>query len=467
VKRIFAFASLAFAIVASTLFAVARQDRFDHADHANLFPVCTSCHAGIESGDAAALYPTAADCARCHNGKTRREVEWKGPVRVATNLKFSHEVHQIECSSCHAKNGATERMQVARAKPEACFECHTPENQPTGPVVHLAATSECTMCHVPVKDARALAQQQIADFPQPPSHKEPGFLAGHKQATVTSAATCAVCHTKESCSRCHANAGSVKVIASLGSDERVAGLVASKKAVYPKPADHQRANFAAEHGTLAQSGIETCANCHTRDGCQQCHSGSSAADQLARLPVRVAGLAPGVALKKSSARTAHPPGFANAHGTTAGANSESCTSCHQQKFCSDCHQGADSRRFHPANFSSRHSDAVYSGDGECASCHNRESFCQTCHTGLGLNSTGQRTTTFHTSQSIWLLQHGQPARQNMESCASCHTQSSCTRCHATNGKGGWGVSPHGSMNASKLKDKNQVVCVRCHLSGTL
>jgi hypothetical protein len=179
--------------------------------------------------------------------------------------------------------------------------------------------------------------------------------------------------------------------------------------------------------------------------------------------MRVAGTGPGVDLK-SRARTAHPPGFANAHGTAAGAGGESCTSCHQQKFCSDCHQGADSKRFHPANFASRHAQSVYAGDGDCSSCHSRESFCQSCHTGLGLNSTGQRTTTFHDGQSLWLLQHGQPARQSMESCASCHTQSSCTRCHASNAKGGWGVSPHGSMDVAKIKDKNQVVCLRCHLS---
>jgi predicted CXXCH cytochrome family protein len=454
-------ALLAFAAVSTAVFAIARQDRFEHDVHANLFPVCTSCHAGIASGDAATFYPAAADCAKCHDGKTRREIEWAGPSRVATNLKFSHELHEMECSTCHAKAGSTKWMEVARARPEACLECHEPEGP--GPVVHLSAGAECTMCHVQLKDARALAQEQIAGFPQPASHQEPGFLAAHKNTTIESAANCAVCHTKESCSRCHANADNVKVIAALGSNELVAPLVANKKAVYPKPADHKRSGFTTEHGALAQTGIESCSNCHTRDSCQQCHNGSNGADVLARLPMRVAGTGPGVDLK-SRARTAHPPGFANAHGTAAGAGGESCTSCHQQKFCSDCHQGADSKRFHPANFASRHAQSVYAGDGDCSSCHSRESFCQSCHTGLGLNSTGQRTTTFHDGQSLWLLQHGQPARQSMESCASCHTQSSCTRCHASNAKGGWGVSPHGSMDVAKIKDKNQVVCLRCHLS---
>lgn len=465
-KRLIALTAIAFALIATAVFAVDRQQRFKHSDHARLFPVCTSCHEGVNTGEQSNLYPAAADCARCHDDERMPKVEWTAPARKAGNLAFSHTVHaensgEAECSTCHAKEGSTQWMNVARAVPETCMECHATGQKATGPSVHLAVTTECSKCHVPLKDARTLDQQQIAGFPQPPSHQEADFFAKHKLTTAKSTETCATCHTQESCSRCHANAGAVPAIASLGSNERVAAVVANKKPLYPKPADHKQAGFIAEHGTIAQEGIASCSNCHTRNSCQQCHAGSSAADEMARLPVRTAGMAPGVNLK-SRTRTAHPAGFANAHGTAAGAGGESCTSCHEQNFCSSCHQGADSKRFHPANFAARHSDAVYGSDGECSSCHNRESFCQSCHTGLGLNSTGRRTTTFHNAQSVWLLQHGQPARQNMESCTSCHTQNSCTRCHATNAKGGWGVSPHGSMDVTGIKDKNQAVCQRCH-----
>ncbi|HEX6559383.1 MAG TPA: cytochrome c3 family protein [Longimicrobiales bacterium] len=469
-KRFIAVASLVFAMAGSAVWAVARQDTFKHSDHARLFPVCTSCHAGVQSGEEARLYPAPDVCANCHDGQRERKVDWKGHARVATNLKFSHTEHvensgEADCATCHGSKASPTWMNVSRAQPETCLACHDKTQQGKGPVVHLATSVRCTMCHVSLKDARSLDAQQIAGLPQPPSHKEAGFLATHKTTTLDGARTCSVCHTQESCARCHANAAGVKVIAALGSTERVAPLVANKKAVYPRPADHNGNNFLTQHGVLARAGVETCANCHTRNSCQQCHTGGNGADQLAQLPVRVAGLAPGVQLK-SNVRSAHPAGFANAHGTQAGASGESCTSCHAQKFCSDCHQGADSRKFHPANFASRHAQSVYAGDGDCSSCHNRESFCQSCHTGLGMNSTGKRTTQFHNAQSVWLLQHGQPARQSLESCASCHTQSSCTRCHATNAKGGWGVSPHGSMNAASLKDKNQVACLRCHKSGT-
>ena len=462
-------AAILFLLGAVLLFKLAgAQERFDHQKHTNLFPLCTSCHEGVETGTQADLYPAAESCNSCHDGKTERKIEWSGPKRVASNVKFAHPEHFAEakdddCGSCHASKPGAKRMSVARAKAETCIACHNKDQKAAGPVVHLAQTNDCTQCHTPLKDARWLSQAQIAAFPEPGTHKSGDFVREHKRTTAQDAQTCATCHTRESCSRCHANAQDVKVIASLGSNELVGAIIARKQAVYPTPTDHQQAGFSDQHGTLAEAGIESCANCHTREGCQQCHSGSSAADRIAALPQR--NTAPGVNLA-SRTRNAHAPGFAQAHGTTAGASGESCTSCHAQKFCSDCHQGADSKKFHPSNYASRHAQAVYANDTDCASCHNRESFCQSCHNGLGLSANGQRPTQFHNGTSIWLLQHGQPARQNLESCTSCHTQSSCTRCHST--KGGWGVSPHGSNTPSgKLADKNRPACLRCHFSAEM
>jgi predicted CXXCH cytochrome family protein len=460
--------ALLFILAAVLLFKLAGADeRFDHEKHAKLFPLCISCHEGIETGDQAAQFPTAASCANCHDGKVERKTDWTAPHRTATNLKFDHPDHfaeakDAECQSCHAREGSKQRMSVARARAETCIACHNKDKPAAGPVVHLAAGNDCTECHRPLRDARNLSRARIGAFPEPPSHKTAVFMEQHARTTVNEAATCATCHTVESCSRCHANAKDVKVIASLGSNEIITGLVASKKAVYPTPASHLKAGFTDKHGALAEANSQSCSNCHTRESCQQCHSGNVGADQIARLAVR--NTAPGVDLSTRK-RAAHPANFAQAHGTTAGASGESCTSCHAEKFCSDCHQGAESRKFHVANFAARHAQAVYAGENECASCHTRETFCQSCHNGLGLSANGQRTTQFHTGQSVWLLQHGQPARQNLESCTSCHTQSSCARCHSN--KGGWGVSPHGSkIPTGKAADKNQVVCLRCHYSGT-
>ncbi|HEY0673273.1 MAG TPA: cytochrome c3 family protein [Longimicrobiales bacterium] len=441
------------------------EQRFDHNKHANLFPLCTSCHEGIETGAQAELYPSRESCANCHDGKVERKVDWQGPQRVASNLKFEHPEHFAEakdsdCAACHAKSPGAKRMNVVRAQAETCIACHQ-KDKGAAPVQHFAQNNDCTQCHKPLRDARALAGTQIAAFPQPPSHKQADFLQAHARTDLSGVASCATCHTAESCSRCHANARDVKVIAALGNNELVTGLVAGKKAVYPEPPDHKRAGFAESHGALAEANVQRCSNCHTREGCLQCHSGRVAADEIAALPLR--DVAPGVDMPARG--RVHPANFATAHGNTAGANGESCTSCHAESFCSDCHQGADSRKFHPANFVSRHAQAVYAGETECSSCHSRETFCQSCHNRLGMTANGERTTQFHTGQAIWLLQHGQPARQNLESCTSCHTQSSCARCHSS--KGGWGVSPHGSaVPSGKLADKNQITCLRCHYSGT-
>ena len=44
-----------------------QQERFPHAKHANLFPLCTTCHTGVvEPGQP--LWPGPASCASCHDG---------------------------------------------------------------------------------------------------------------------------------------------------------------------------------------------------------------------------------------------------------------------------------------------------------------------------------------------------------------------------------------------------------------
>jgi hypothetical protein len=71
---------------------------------------------------------------------------------------------------------------------------------------------------------------------------------------------------------------------------------------------------------------------------------------------------------------------------------------------------------------------------------------------------------FHTGQPMWVLSHGQAARMGMESCASCHRQNDCVRCHSA--AGGWGVNPHGrGFPANALAARNRSSCGWCHLSS--
>ena len=104
----------------TSLVRARQQQQFPHRMHAGLFPFCTGCHEGIETGDTAAYYPAPDLCARCHDGEQRDKVTYTGPTKEITNLRFTHSDHvdtsgeEIECERCHAPQGAP-RMTVQRA----------------------------------------------------------------------------------------------------------------------------------------------------------------------------------------------------------------------------------------------------------------------------------------------------------------------------------------------------------------
>jgi hypothetical protein len=353
-------------------------------------------------------------------------------------------------------------MAVTRAAPDNCLACHT---RGTGPRQHLAQEAACKTCHIPVSQATDLTLAQIGAFPQPPSHSAPDFISKHAPSTAFASQNCSVCHAAESCARCHANAQKLPATAALQSDGRFVDLLRGKKAVYPLPESHKAEDFVQTHGKAANRNIGSCANCHTRPSCTTCHATGRAVDRIAQLPEAGSGTATGVIFAPGS-KQVHPVGFGSSHGTMAAGDGANCSSCHQTKFCTDCHRGTDSKKFHPPNFAARHGPDSYAASSDCASCHNRQVFCQSCHTGLGLASASSgRSGSFHNRQPVWLLQHGQAARQNLEGCTTCHTQANCLRCHSA--KGGWNVSPHGpNFNAERERAKNPITCNRCHFSQT-
>jgi hypothetical protein len=82
------------------------QDRFQHAKHGTLFPLCTTCHAGVvEPGQP--MWPEPTRCAACHDGVVQQRVSWEprtGPR--AGNLRFTHEAHtpRRESRPCVRRN---------------------------------------------------------------------------------------------------------------------------------------------------------------------------------------------------------------------------------------------------------------------------------------------------------------------------------------------------------------------------
>ncbi|HTM32992.1 MAG TPA: hypothetical protein VL263_16890, partial [Vicinamibacterales bacterium] len=70
----------------------APEDRFGHARHNRLFPLCSTCHAGVTQ-PGQAVFPSPTACASCHDGVIQPRVTWQArtaglPTR---NLRFTHE----------------------------------------------------------------------------------------------------------------------------------------------------------------------------------------------------------------------------------------------------------------------------------------------------------------------------------------------------------------------------------------
>ncbi|MEQ1690134.1 MAG: cytochrome c3 family protein [Gemmatimonas sp.] len=488
-------AVIALAVPASRLIARQSAPRFSHVAHEKLFPQCSGCHQGIATGDRATSFPDTTLCGECHNNRDSKKVAWAAPTRSASNLRFQHPEHLgltdaagAACTTCHAAAGA-KWMMVDRAKPAQCLSCHTHRASE-----HLAADNRCATCHVPLTRATALTTARIAAFPKPSSHAQRDFAQRHDVIGAPAQAQCAVCHARESCARCHVNATRIAAAFGLTPDARVASLVAGKPASYAVPTTHTSSDFLETHGPMARELAPTCANCHARASCQACHTGSTAADVIAQLPIAEKGSAAGVQIKANVApwngltesttltgrialgpatgaprvvsgteprkAQVHAPGFSRTHGASAATSQLNCEGCHSKSYCADCHGGESKRRFHVANFASRHAPEAWGRETDCQQCHNPEAFCRACHVQVGLSAKGRTNVGFHSAVPLWILQHGQAARQGLQSCTSCHTQRDCMQCHSQSGRG---INPHGAnFDAKRMWKANRLTCLRCH-----
>jgi hypothetical protein len=310
-----------------------------------------------------------------------------------TNLRFDHISHEsrvkAECEACHMAQGAPQ-MAVRLAVVENCLPCHGVTTD------HLAAPdAACATCHVPLAKAVRLTAQDVAEFPKPPSHDEVGFAEQGGHGVLASAAT---------------------------------GVAAS------------------------------CATCHARDFCTQCHLGD------AEQPI-VQALEPDArSLALDATPRSHAGDWVGRHAGQAAASPETCASCHVRADCLDCHRpGAASGGpgYHPADFLARHPSAAYSRETSCSDCHNNRAFCTDCHQSAGLVTRGELRSGYHDAKQFFLLGHGQAARQSLESCVACHAEADCLSCHSAQGP--YRLNPHGpDFDARRLKDKNVVQCSVCH-----
>ena len=106
----------------------------------------------------------------------------------------------------------------------------------------------------------------VAQISAPSTHRDPAFLQKHGAAVRKSATACQVCHQQESCLTCHRGTPSVAVGFAPAASGKAMGVQVSRH----RPASHV-ADFRETHGAQASARPETCAGCHTRADCLECH----------------------------------------------------------------------------------------------------------------------------------------------------------------------------------------------------
>ncbi len=443
--------------------------QFPHRRHAGLFTQCATCHSGVPTGDTARMFPPPDACANCHDGTVQPPVSWPGPTPRISNLAYSHVRHQqsidsagdrLTCLDCHRTPGDTSAMAVSGPQPQYCIGCHAhaaPE--------HTDTAARCATCHVALARTR-LPAFRVEVLPKPTDHAAPDWVMQHAPSTPGIATgRCAICHARESCERCHFNAATIPAIRALEPDDRIAALVRGRAPTYPKPASHDTGTWQWKHGTVAGGGgvgtggvvaaTRTCSNCHVQASCRTCHR-QGATPAIDALPAPGADTLFGVHIPQ---RPVHGTGFLKDHPAQAAAGG-ACAACHARSFCVDCHQGQKAQ-YHPPNFVEQHGPEAYGSDAQCTACHSTEAFCRTCHMRTGTGARTRTNAAFHSAQPLWLLNHGQAARQGLEACAACHTQASCAQCHSATG--GWGINPHpADFDAKRAQQRNPQSCLLCH-----
>lgn len=448
-------------------------DAFDHAEHAELFPSCVTCHAGA-ADPALSIWPEASGCAFCHDGVVEERVEWAPrALPPATNLRFDHAEHAtgvagagqdaVRCVNCHAREGAP-WMSVELAAAPQCLSCHGIT------VEHLSAPdSACASCHVPLAQAARLSVEDVRAFEAPPSHDDPGFagraghglLAWHPPAATTEgdvAASCATCHARDFCIQCHVDAPEQPAIRALDRDRR--SLV--HDAMLTTPASHEERGFLERHGALVQSQPQECRTCHAQESCLECHAAT---------PERVTAMyragpdrGRGADIEREAPDTHTPEFLRRGHGNLANARAEACAACHVRSDCLDCHRPGAARAagYHPPAFLARHPVAAYQRETNCSDCHSTQQFCADCHDQAGF-ATGRQLTAgrFHDAKRFFVVGHGVAARQSLESCVTCHTEQDCAQCHSA--LGARRFNPHGpGFDAERLRQRNPEPCRACH-----
>jgi hypothetical protein len=335
-------------------------------------------------------------------------------------LIFSHRTHLArgtKCSQCHGA-ATTSRSAVDNLLPtEAeCRACHPIDRADHGKVVLGAPPAKCAACHPSFSVGAAIARVYLTPTPLKFDH---------------------AAHAKTACAQCH--------------------------------------------GDMSNVDLATTRQLPTMSSCLSCHSSGTQERHCADCHVTKPGgmietdFPHGTLIPKNSGMgDSHAFGFAKDHAQEARQVGATCTACHDRSECVACHQGvAKPLDFHPGNYLLTHAVEAKRGTPDCSACHRAQSFCVACHERSGLSP---RVTTdfsstlpgrqFHPAN--WDTRHAPEARRNITSCASCHREEDCMRCHS-NQMGSMRATPHppnwrGSSRCKALDRGNRRACLKCHVT---
>jgi hypothetical protein len=458
------------AVAASVAAHAQQQVPFPHVEHQGLFPLCTGCHEGVPEGDASSFYPPPAVCVACHDGAREQRVTWAGPTPDIDNVEFEHDVHAAElaaagdppqeCASCHVEPAGVRMAVMDDVQLVGCWSCHAHQ------AVDHVVDADCASCHVPLASTR-FDVVRIQGLPVPSDHASTDFLAsGHGDRAEADAGRCATCHTRDRCVSCHVDTDRTAIAAVPPAPADM--TLPDAPVRYDVPASHTDRDFLATHGVGASR--QGCGTCHTSNDCRSCHI-QPVPGAVSALPERADVVAPGAQVVGRTPVSHESMFFIEAHATLAAANERSCATCHEESFCVSCHDAPTANEgggYHPPAFVSMHAASAFGRDSDCATCHSTQVFCRQCHleTGLVPAGGGRLGTGYHDDGALWLLRHGQGARQNLEGCTSCHRQVDCTQCHGV--LGAFKVSPHTlGFDAERAWARSPRTCLACHVGNPL
>jgi hypothetical protein len=442
---------------------------FDHLKHRKLFPSCQSCHVGAAI-PTTALWPTVESCAACHDGDVEAKVEWTRPAGTSpSNLRFAHGDH---ASKIRTTGGVDSSLQ--------CVSCHSEKGAEWMAVKHAVveqclschqqnqphlalADSACSTCHVSLAAATRLSLERVAAFPVPENHRDSSFvLEGHGRLAKAGGNRSPV---PSSCATCHARDFCTECHVDAPEQRAIQALALDPRSLaHPArlaaPPGHRDDDFLERHGSEARGGVKECRTCHTQESCTMCHV--TAVREVSLLPGWEPGRGKGAQIARTKPAT-HGVDFRDRHAGLATAAPRTCTACHSRTECLDCHRptAASSGGYHPMGFLTRHPAAAYARETSCADCHSATGFCAACHQQSGLVAERTLRPGFHDAKQFFLVGHGQAARQSLETCVGCHTERDCLTCHSA--RGGRRFNPHGpDFDGERLKRKNPEMCTACH-----